>query len=178
MCTSTMHLIGWMAEMLGPEYEPENDSFQNIPLPKDCLETKSQPSVRSVSQISQVVLAKGAYLHSHPPERLSNIKTNLRLHALTLRTTATEGILVGDLLSTYLELMRVAAMQRSSKILAKMEKSLIAPFGWDIKKLGSKSCMCCPSYEDFHIKMTLTLRAAKLFVRKVGCHYDNDSVFR
>jgi hypothetical protein len=125
------------------------------------------PSVRSVPSIHQIVVAPEACLHNHHPTRLSNSKTNLRLDSLQLKRSEKGGS-DGDLLSTYVELMRAAAMQRDPEHLAKVEKELLEPHGYGIVKLESKSCQSRPSYKDWHLKIVLSLPLVKLLVQKVA----------
>lgn len=120
-------------------------------------ETTSRSAYRV--NLNKILLGKGARLHDRFPQRLSNTSTDLRLHSLELKTSEMNES-GDDLVATHLGLLKVAAMQRDPKHLAKMEKSLKEPYGWGIAQLGSRTCMMRPKYEEWRVQMALTLSMA------------------
>jgi hypothetical protein len=165
-CIQSLHLVSLMhmTGLLGND-ELEYMFGEDIPMPEECLAQQGKPAVRPVSNIRKVILVKGAYLHDHPPIRLPSIKTNLRLHNLEIR--ARRSVPYQDIERTTLELMKLAAVQANAKNLVDAERKLVPEHGFGIASLGPPKCMLRLEYEEWHIKLVMSMSGAEQFVKQV-----------
>ncbi|KAJ9115367.1 hypothetical protein QFC24_006982 [Naganishia onofrii] len=156
--------------LLGREEAEEGKAAKALestpPEAKDCRELVRTPRIRPISDIGQVELAKAdAKLHGCSPSRLANVQSSFRLHNTEIKTVG--KVTYGNCISTRIESLKLAAMQRDPKQLAEVERSMMQEYGWGNTRFESLTCMMRLRYAEWHLNLPLDLSLVRLFIPKL-----------
>jgi hypothetical protein len=147
--------------------DPDESSRLKSDIPIDCLSMANRNHVRPLSNLRKLTLHRDAYLHDRPPARLSAIETDLRLHNLEVEVSG-KGVKNINLVATYIEWMKAAAMQRGPKHLFDAERKLMPELMDDSVDYPGGKCMLQLKYTAWHLNIALNLSMATMFVQKVS----------